>query len=134
MGRSRFSWWLQTAQIPSLFCGLDAHHQQLVDVFLCLADFLPQLGNLPIQVRLEEGPLLVQPLQVCLLLCPAFPEGFHILHHLCIQAFLPDAVGGAEPLAVAVVSLAHIFHPAAAVPVSDHRHKWLTAVAAGEKT
>ena len=134
MGRSRFCCWLQTAQIPSLFVRLDAQHQQFVDVLLCLPDFLPQLGYPPIKQRLAEGPLLVQPLQVCLLLCPTFPEGFRILHHLCIQAFFPDAVGGAEFFALAVLSLTHIFYPAAAVPVADHRHKGLTAVAAGEKT
>ena len=57
-----------------------------------------------------------------------------MLHHLGVQALLPDAVGGAEFLAVAVVALAHILHPAVAVPVPDHRHKGLTAVAAGEQT
>ena len=56
MGRSRFCCWLQTAQIPSLFVGLDAEHQQFVDVLLGLADQLPQLGDFPIQGRLAEGP------------------------------------------------------------------------------
>ena len=133
MGRSRFCCWLQTAQIPSLFCGLDAHHQQFVDIVLGLLYFLSQLGDLPVQRRLAEGPLLVQSLKICLLRCPVFTESFGVLHHLCIQAFFPDAVGGAEFFALAVVSLAPIFHPAAAVPVADHRHKGLTAVAAGEK-
>ena len=33
-------------------------------------------------------------------------------------------------LALAMVALAHILHPAAAVPVPDHRHKGLSAVSA----
>ena len=133
MGRSRFCCWLQTAQIPSLFCGLDAHHQQFVDVLLSLADFLPQPSDFSIQSRLAEGPLLVQPLQFHLLLFPAFLEAFCVLHHLGIQVFFTDAVRGTEFLTVAVVSLAHIFHPATAIPVADHRYKGLSAVAAGEK-
>ena len=83
-GRSRFRCWLQTAKIPSLFCGLDAEHQQFVDVLLMLTDLFPQSGNLPIQGRLEEGPLLVQSLKVCLFLTPACPEGFCIFRYLCI--------------------------------------------------
>lgn len=133
MGRSRFCCWLQTAQIPSLFVSLDAEHQQFVDVIFGLADFLPQSSYLPIQHRLAERPLLVQPLLFCLLIFPAFPETFCVLHHLSIQALFPDAVRGTELLTVAVVSLAHIFHPATAVPVADHRYKGLPAVAAGEK-
>ena len=59
VGRSRFCCWLQTAKIPSLFARLDAEHQQFINVLLRLLDFLSQLGDLPIQCRLAEGPLLV---------------------------------------------------------------------------
>jgi hypothetical protein len=65
---------------------LDTHHQQFVDVFLGLANFLPQLSNLSIQHRLAKRPLFVELLQVCLLFCPAFPERFCVLYHLGIQA------------------------------------------------
>jgi len=49
VGRSRSRCWLQRLQIPSIFVGLDVHHQQFVDILLVLA----------------EGSPLVQPWQVC---------------------------------------------------------------------
>lgn len=64
MGRFRFCYWLQTAKILSLFCGLYMEHQQFIDLLLVLPDFFSQLGNRPVQCGLFYQLFPIQPLQI----------------------------------------------------------------------
>ncbi len=52
---------------------------------------------------------------------------------MSVNAFFVNAVGRTELFPMTVVALAHILYPLVAVPIADHWHKGITAVAAGKK-
>ena len=54
--------------------------------------------------------------------------------HLFIQCFLMNTVGTAITLAIPMISTAHIFHTALAVPAADHRNERIPTFPAGQQS
>ena len=76
-----------------------------------------------VEDRFPQRPHFLHLYQLLQVLGTLLSHSFGILPHRCIQHLLMNTVGGAIGFSIPVISTAHIFHTALAVPTADHRNE-----------
>ena len=81
-----------------------------------------------------QRPHFLQLCQLLYFLGTLLSHSFGILLHRGIQCLLMDTVGSTMVFSIPVVSTAHIFYTALAIPATDHRNERIPTFLAGQQS